>query len=37
MAGRLPEARVAYQEALRLEPTLTEAKQSLDAINRADK
>jgi len=31
-AGRLPEARLAYQQALRLEPTLTEATRSLDAI-----
>ena len=30
--GKLPEARVAYQQALKLDPTLTEAKASLDAL-----
>jgi protein O-mannosyl-transferase len=36
-AGRLPEARIAYQEALKLDPSLTEAKQSLDAIGQHGK
>ena len=30
--GKLPEARVAYQQALKLDPTLTEAKASLNAL-----
>ena len=30
--GKLPEARVTYQQALKLDPTLTEAKKSLDAL-----
>ncbi len=35
-AGRMPEARVAYQRALRLDPTLAEAEQSLDALGRVN-
>jgi tetratricopeptide (TPR) repeat protein len=34
--GRLPEARAAYQRALRLDPALAEAQQSLDAIERVN-
>lgn len=30
--GKLPEARIAYQQALKLDPTLTEAKASLKAL-----
>ena len=32
--GRLPEARVAYTQALTLDPTLTEARTSLDALGK---
>jgi hypothetical protein len=32
----MPEARVAYEQALRLDPTLGEAQQSLDALGRAN-
>jgi tetratricopeptide (TPR) repeat protein len=31
-AGRIPEARIAYQQALKLDPALAEARQSLDAL-----
>jgi len=37
LAGRLPEARDAYAQALKLDPGLTDAQQSLDALNRAQK
>jgi tetratricopeptide (TPR) repeat protein len=30
--GKLSEARIAYQQALDVDPTLTEAKASLDAL-----
>jgi hypothetical protein len=30
--GKLPESRVAYRQALTLDPTLTEARTSLDAL-----
>jgi tetratricopeptide (TPR) repeat protein len=30
--GKLSEARAAYEQALKLDPTLVEAKQSLDAL-----
>ena len=30
--GKLSEARVAYQQALDVDPTLTEARASLDAL-----
>jgi hypothetical protein len=30
--GKLPEARLAYQQALKLDPTLTAAKASLEAL-----
>jgi tetratricopeptide (TPR) repeat protein len=33
-AGRLSEARAAYQQALELDPTLAEAKKSLNALGR---
>jgi tetratricopeptide (TPR) repeat protein len=33
-ADRLPEARLAYQQALKLEPALAEAEHSLDAVER---
>jgi tetratricopeptide (TPR) repeat protein len=36
-AGHLPEARSAYEQALKLDPTLDEAKQSLDALGRDNK
>jgi tetratricopeptide (TPR) repeat protein len=36
-AGRLAEARLAYQQALKLDPTLAEARQSLDAIERRNR
>jgi protein O-mannosyl-transferase len=36
-AGRLSEARAAYQRALKLDPTLAEAKESLDALGRSNK
>jgi tetratricopeptide (TPR) repeat protein len=36
-AGRLSEARAAYQQALNLDPTLAEAKESLDALGRSNK
>ena len=32
VAGRLPEARIAYQQALKLDLTLAEVRQSVDAI-----
>ena len=32
VAGRILDARIAYQQALKLDPTLVEARQSLDAI-----
>ncbi|HWY55570.1 MAG TPA: tetratricopeptide repeat protein [Terriglobales bacterium] len=32
--GKLPEARIAYQQALGLDPKLAEAKESLDALKR---
>jgi len=35
--GKLPEARVAYEQALNLDPTLAEAKESLDALERSNK
>jgi tetratricopeptide (TPR) repeat protein len=35
--GKLPEARVAYQQALKLDPTLAEAKESLHALQRSNK
>jgi tetratricopeptide (TPR) repeat protein len=34
--GKLPEARNAYQQALKLDPTLAEAKASLDALKTSD-
>jgi tetratricopeptide (TPR) repeat protein len=37
IAGRLSEARVAYQQALKLDPTLADAKESLDALERSNK
>ena len=33
-SGKLPEARIAYQQALTLDPTLTEARTSLDALGK---
>ena len=36
-AGKLAEARDAYAQALKLDPTLAEAKQSLEAIDRGSK
>jgi len=33
--GKFPEARVAYQQALKLDPTLAEAKASLAALERS--
>jgi protein O-mannosyl-transferase len=35
--GKLPEARDAYAQALKLEPTLADAKQALDAIDQGQK
>ncbi len=35
--GNLPEARAAYEQALKLDPTLQEAKNSLDALPRSIK
>jgi len=34
--GKLPEARIAYQQALKLDPTLAEARASLDALRTSD-
>jgi tetratricopeptide (TPR) repeat protein len=34
--GKLTEARVAYEQALKLDPTLAEAKKSLDALPRSN-
>ena len=36
-AGRLSEAKAAYEQALKLDPTITEAKQSLDALAHENK
>jgi Flp pilus assembly protein TadD len=35
--NKLAEARVAYQQALELDPTLTVAKESLAVLQRSDK
>jgi len=37
LAGKLPEARDAYAQALKLDPGLAEAKQAMDALDRAPK
>jgi tetratricopeptide (TPR) repeat protein len=37
VAGRFPEARAAYQKALELDPTLTEARRSLEAVEQTNK
>jgi tetratricopeptide (TPR) repeat protein len=37
IAGRLSEARVAYQQALKLDPTLADAKESLATLERSNK
>jgi len=35
--GNLPQARVAYEQALKLDPGLAKARESLDALERSDK
>jgi Flp pilus assembly protein TadD len=37
VSGRFPEARAAYQKALDLDPTLTEARRSLEAVEQTNK
>jgi len=36
-AGRTPEARAAYRQALRLNPKLGDAKKALDSLNGSSK